>query len=391
MTTALSEIWFRQRPVVLSPDLDPDSALPLSPLEFHRRLPEYSPTPIRDLGDLASELKVEQVLVKDETTRLGLPAFKMLGASWAIYRALLARWPDLDHTWSDIDDLRAQVQAREPISFAAATDGNHGRAVARMATMLGRTATIVVPSSMVRARIDAIESEGAAVEVVEGTYDDAVARSAELASDSCLVISDTAWDGYDQVPRWVIEGYSTMFLELQQQCRLTPSHIFVPMGVGALAAAAVVAARHRMPPATVIGVEPDGAPCVLKSLQKGTLVTVPGPHESIMSGLNCDQPSPIAWPVLAAGLTASISIPDDAAKEAMRILARNDIVAGETGAASLGGLLAITGASDATNLRSRMHLDKRASVLILATEGATDPEAWEKITRRSLERALAKR
>lgn len=389
MSTVISDIWFRQRPVILSPDPDPVSSVPLSPLEFHRRLPGYSATPVHDLPDLASELKIEQVLVKDETSRLDLPAFKMLGASWAIYRSLAARWPDLDHTWGTIDELRAQVQAHETISFAAATDGNHGRAVARMAAMLGCEATIVVPASMVQTRIDAIAGEGAAVEVIEGTYDDAVARSAELASDSCLVISDTAWPGYDRVPRWVIDGYSTMFLELEGQCRFLPSHFFVPMGVGALAAAAIVAARRRMPPATVIGVEPDGAACVLKSLQANTPTTVPGPHESIMAGLNCNQPSPIAWPVLAAGLNASISIPDDAAKEAMRVLARHDIVAGETGAASLGGLLGLAGASDATNLRSRLHLDKRARVLILATEGATDPESWEKITRRSLKKALA--
>ena len=389
MNTAISDIWFRQRPVILSPDLDPVSSVPITPIEFHRRLPGYIPTPVHDLPDLASELKIEQVLVKDETSRLDLPAFKMLGASWAIYRSLADRWPDLSHNWSTIDELRDQVQAHEPISFAAATDGNHGRAVARMAAMLGCDATIVVPAGMVQARIDAIEGEGAKVEIVEGTYDAAVARSAELASASCLVISDTAWPGYDRVPRWVIEGYSTMFLELEEQCRFLPSHFFVPMGVGALAAAAIVAARHRMPPATVIGVEPNSAACVLKSLQHNTPMIAPGPHESIMAGLNCDQPSPIAWPVLAAGLNASVSIPDDAAREAMRALARQDIVVGETGAASLGGLLGIAGASDATNLRSRLHLDKRARVLILATEGATDPAAWEKITRRSLQKALS--
>jgi diaminopropionate ammonia-lyase len=203
------------------------------------------------------------------------------------------------------------------------------------------------------------------------------------------VISDTAWEGYDRVPRWVIEGYSTMFVELGEQCRLLPSHFFVPIGVGALAAAAIVAARHRMPPATVIGVEPESAACVLKSLQANTPTAVPGPHDSIMAGLNCDEPSPVAWPVLAAGLNASVAIPDDAAKEGMKILARAGIVAGETGAASLGGLLGIVESSDSTNLRSRLHLDKRARVLILATEGATDPESWEKITRRSLKKALA--
>ncbi len=389
MTTSISDIWFRQRPVILSPDLDPSSGLPISPIEFHRRLPGYIPTPVHDLEDLASDLKIEQVLVKDETSRLGLPAFKMLGASWAIYRSLAERWPAMKHDWTTIDQLKAQVQAHAPVSFVAATDGNHGRAVARMAAMLGCEATIFVPSNMVPARIDAIREEGAEVIIVEGTYGDAVARSAEMASDKCLVISDTAWDGYDRVPRWVIEGYSTMFVELIEQCRLLPSHFFVPIGVGALAAAAIVAARHRMPPATVIGVEPESAACVLKSLKANAPTAVPGPHESIMSGLNCDEPSPVAWPVLAAGLNASVAIPDDAAKEAMKILARTGIVAGETGAASLGGLLGIVESSDGTNLRSRLHLDKRARVLILATEGATDPESWEKITRRSLKKALA--
>jgi diaminopropionate ammonia-lyase len=312
----------------------------------------------------------------------------MLGASWAIYRSLTERWPAMKHDWATIDELRQQVQAHAPVRFAAATDGNHGRAVARMAKLLGCEATIIVPDSMVKARRDAIRKEGAKVEVVKGTYDEAVARSAELASRDCLVISDTAWDGYDRVPRWVIEGYSTMFREIEEQTRLVPSHFFVPIGVGALAAAAIVAARQRMPPAAVIGVEPEGAACVLKSLKAGGPVAVPGPHESIMAGLNCDSPSPIAWPVLAAGLSAAIAITDDAAKEAMRVLARAGIVAGETGAASLGGLMAMSEAPGGSDLRSRLHLDKRARVLILATEGATDPEAWEKITRRSLAKAL---
>lgn len=388
MSTTMSDIWIRQRPVILSPDPDPVAQLPITPLQFHRRLPDYEPTPLIDLPEIAEELKLEQILVKDETTRLGLPAFKMLGASWAIYRALAERWPALKHDWKTIDELREQVQAHAPVSFAAATDGNHGRAVARMAKMLGCDATIIVPDSMVKARRDAIRKEGAKVEVVKGTYDEAVARSAELASRDCLVISDTAWEGYDQVPRWVIEGYSTMFREIEAQTRLVPSHFFVPIGVGALAAAAIVAARHRMPPAAVIGVEPDQAACVLKSLKAGSPVAVPGPHESIMAGLNCDTPSPIAWPVLAAGLNVAIAISDDAAKEAMRVLARAGIVAGETGAASLGGLMALTEAPNGNDLRSRIHLDKRARVLILATEGATDPEAWEKITRRSLAKAL---
>lgn len=384
MSTTISEIWFRQRPVILSPDLDPVSAIPISPAEFHRRLPGYHPTPLHDLAPVASELKLEQVLVKDESNRLGLPAFKILGASWAIYRSLAERWPDLDHGWATIDELKKQLTGHEKIRFAAATDGNHGRAVAHMAAMLGYKAHIVVPSNMAKARIAAIESEGATVEVVDGSYGDAVARSAELASDTCLVISDTAWPGYETVPRWVIEGYSTMFLELAEQTRFLPSHFFVPMGVGALAAAAIVAARHRMPPATVIGVEPDQSACIMQSLKANTPTVLAGSQDSIMSGLNCDQPSPVAWPVVRAGLNAAITIPDDATLDAMRQLAEHDIVAGETGAASLAGLLGLAHAPDATNLRSRLHLDKRARVLILVTEGATDPESWKSITGRKL-------
>jgi diaminopropionate ammonia-lyase len=384
MSATISDIWFRQRPVILSPDLDPVSSIPISPAEFHRRLPGYHPTPLHDLNPVSNELKLEQVLVKDETSRFGLPAYKILGASWAIYRSLAARWPDLDHRWKTVDELKAQLKDRETISFAAATDGNHGRAVAHMAAMLGYEAHIIVPANMVKARIAAIESEGATVEVIEGGYGDAVARSAELASDSCLVISDTAWPGYDTVPRWVIEGYSTLFLELAEQTRFLPSHFFIPMGVGALAAAAIVAARHRMPPATVIGVEPDQSSCMMQSLKANAPTVVPEPQGSIMSGLIADQPSAVAWPVVRAGLNASITIPDDAARAAMRLLAEQNIIAGETGAASLGGLLGLTQSPDATNLRSRLHLDKRARVLIIVTEGATDPKAWESIVGKKL-------
>src|SRR5665811_377648 len=135
MSTTISDIWFRQRPVILSPELDPVSAVPISPIEFHRRLPGYHPTPLHDLTSVSSELKLEQVLVKDESSRLGLPSFKILGASWAIYRSLAVRWPDLDHGWSTIDELKQQLKSREKIRFATATDGNHGRAVAHMAAV----------------------------------------------------------------------------------------------------------------------------------------------------------------------------------------------------------------------------------------------------------------
>ena len=181
-----------------------------APLAFHQRLDGYAPTPLRRAPELAQALGVGEVLLKDESSRLGLPAFKILGASWAIYRALELR---IDHTfepWQTMMELAQRVAPQRPMTLATATDGNHGRAVAHMAALLGFAARIYVPAGTAQARIDAIASEGATVEVVDGPYDDAVARSARDANDRSLVISDTSWTGYEEVPRWVIDGYSTI-------------------------------------------------------------------------------------------------------------------------------------------------------------------------------------
>jgi pyridoxal-phosphate dependent enzyme len=178
-----------------------------APLDFHRRLPEYAATPLVDAPGLAGALGVGKVWVKDESWRLGLPAFKILGASWAVYRALEQRSGGIGE-WGDVEELRGRLAPLLPLTLAAATDGNHGRAVARMARMLGLGARIFVPADMAPARIEAIRSEGAEVLVVRGTYDEAVARSAEEADGRCLVISDTSWPGYEDVDalgdRWLL-------------------------------------------------------------------------------------------------------------------------------------------------------------------------------------------
>ncbi|MBA2277329.1 MAG: pyridoxal-phosphate dependent enzyme, partial [Chloroflexia bacterium] len=270
-------------------------------LAFHRRLPGYAVTPLHDVPALTRTLGVGQVLVKDESRRLGLPAFKMLGASWAVYRALRERLPDLGDDWADVAELRQRVAPLRPLTLAAATDGNHGRAVARMARLIGFDAAIFVPAGTARARIDAIAGEGVIVEVVPGTYDDAVRRSAEGMGAHRLVISDTAWPGYETIPRWVIEGYGTIFAELDEQLTARslppPEVVAVQMGVGALAAATIAAAGEMRPRPRIVGVEPATAACVLASLRAGHPVTVPEPNRSIMVGLNCDQPSPVAWPI----------------------------------------------------------------------------------------------
>jgi diaminopropionate ammonia-lyase len=337
---------------------------------FHRRLPGYEPSRIVDAPDLARELGLAALSVKDESHRLGLPSFKILGASWAVYQLLAGR---LGHEpeWGDFDDLRRALGPLGPLMLVAATDGNHGRAVAHMARLLGYPARIFVPIGTAAARIDAIEGEGAPVTVVDGSYDDAVRASAALASDDVLVVSDTSWEGYTEVPKTVIDGYETIFAEADEQLPTAPEVVVVPMGVGALAAAT---AHHYANRATVVVVEPLSAACGLESAVAGRPVEVPPPHDSIMAGLNCGMVSIIAWPAVAAGADVFVAVDDGAAEAAMRDLAAIGIVAGETGAASLAGLRAVVDAG-APDLRGRR-------VLILCTEGATDPVAYRRIVGR---------
>ncbi len=213
------------------------------PLEFHRRFPHYGPTPLLSAPRLAARLGLGQVLIKCERARLGLMSFKILGASWASYRAVVEHIGRQPEPWQTVEELAASLSPLRPFALAAATDGNHGKAVARMARLLGFDARIFVPEGTAPARIEAISAEGASVTVVTGDYEDAVACSAEEAGPRCLVISDTSWPGYEQVPRWVIEGYSTMFWEVDDRLdaagRAAPDVVVVPVGVGALAAATV--------------------------------------------------------------------------------------------------------------------------------------------------------
>lgn len=351
--------------------------------EFHRRLPGYAPSPVVDLPGVAQLLDVEKVTAKIETSRYGLPAFKILGASWAIYRELCRRIPGLESRWSTLADLRRETESLGGITFVAATDGNHGRAVAHMASLLGQQSHILVPAGMAPARIRGIESEGATVTVIDGTYDDAIATSARMADDTHLVISDTSWEGYSDVPLDVVDGYSTIFTEVEDQLPDLPTHLVVQMGVGSLGTAAIRAAMKW--DAKVVSVEPDGADAILASLREKRPVEVPGPHTSIMAGLNCGAPSQIVWDELWTGIDLAVAIPDDAAREAMRVLADAGIVAGETGAAGLGGILALAEMDDWQATRKSLKLSPRSHILLLITEGATDPAAWEEITGRTLE------
>ena len=350
------------------------------PLTFHRSMPGYEPTPLISTPELARRVGVASLVVKDQSRCLGLPAFKIIGASWAVNCALAERLglPPAP----TFAALLERAESVRPLKLVTATDGNHGRAVAHMAALLGLEAAIYVPAGTVQARIDAIEGEGARLEVVPGSYDDAVTRAAEDAGEQRLVVSDTSWPGYEHIPRAVIDGYATILHEIDEQLDQgglpQPDVALVQCGVGALAAAVGAHYRGGEGP-TLVSVEPGDAACMLESLAAGRIVTVPGPHRSIMAGLNCGTLSLVAWPLLAGTYDLCITVDDERAREAMRLLAHAGIESGESGAAGLAGLLAICSAPELAEPRERFGIGAATNVLVFSTEGATDPEAFARI------------
>ncbi len=269
---------------------------------------------------------------------------------------------------------RACAPPSPGLELVAATDGNHGRAVARVARMSGLGATILVPRGTVAARIAAIESEGATVEVVDGSYDDAVRLSAEMAGPKRLVLSDTSWPGYEDVPHWVIEGYATIFEEVDAQSGGdVPGLAVVPIGVGALAAAT---ARRLARHSRLAGVEPSTAACMLESVRAGRMTEVPGPHHSIMAGLNAGVPSPVAWPSVRDGFDVLCAVDDHVAVDGMKTLADLGLEAGECSGGSVGATALLMADERA---RDALEADESTTVLVLLTEGVTDPDAYARL------------
>ncbi len=371
------------------PSLEAEAQTGPIPIDFHRLMPGYAETPLLDCPRIAARLGVARVLVKDESSRLGLPSFKMLGASWAVASAIQREWLDGTVRILSPEAIRAAIPQPESRRLVAATDGNHGRGVARMAKLLGLACTIFVPHGTARSRIADIQSEGATVNVVDGSYDDAIVIAAREADDRTLVISDTSWDGYFETPRSVGAGYSTLFREIDDACVRAevgqPTVVVLQAGVGSFAAAGLTHyrgdARQTAVPRTVI-VEPLTANCLMASARAGELTEVPGPHNSTMAGLNCGVGSRLAWPVVQAAADVFVAIDDAGANAAIRLLADSGVVAGESGAAGLGGLLAIIDSGDPEE-RTRVGLDPEAIVLIVNTEWATDPVNYEKVVGRT--------
>ena len=324
-------------------------------LTFHRSLDGYAPTPVVDLPALAGELGVGRLLVKDESARLGLPAFKALGASWAVHQVV-------------------EHRAGAPGTLVTATDGNHGRAVARFARMRGQDARIFVPRGVGAPAIAAIEGEGAPVTRVDGTYDDAVAAAAQAARENDWdLVQDTAWDGYHQVPAWIVDGYGTLLVELDAQAEALGAApidlVIVPTGVGSLLQAVVAHCRTHPGGPAVVAVEPDVAACIGPSLAAGHPVTVETGITS-MAGLNCGTLSPMAWPYIQQGLDAAVTVSDQQAADAAERLAHDGVGAGPCGAASLAALRVVVDGAAGRARCAHLGLGPDSTVALLVTEAA---------------------
>ena len=319
---------------------------------------------------VAAELGVGRVFVKDESARMGLAAFKVLGASWAVHQVLSRR------------------DAAGPVTLMAATDGNHGRALAWMARLVGQRAHVFVPSGVHPTAVAAIAAEGAQVTEITGTYDDAVRLAAKAAREpDAELVQDAGWPGYEEVPGWIVDGYSTLFGEVDEQLAAAgatgtagaataagtagPALVAIPAGVGSLAQAAIIHYRSRpgSDAPSLLTVEPGSAAGVLASLVRGELGTV-ATGETIMSGLNCGTPSKLAWPYLRDGLDAAVAVANSEAAVAARDLAGYGIPAGPCGGAALAGVRAALTGEGAQSRRAALALDSGGTVVLLSTEGS---------------------
>lgn len=345
-------------------------------------------SPLKSLDNLSTLLGLGNIWVKDESQRLTLNSFKVLGGSYAVYTYLQDRLgiKDQEKFFAALSEP-AMADRLKGITFAAATDGNHGRGVAWAAAKLGCPSVIYVHESTSPVRIRAIESYGAEVSIVKGTYDDAVRQiRADAEKNGWQVIADTSWPGYEEIPIRVMQGYTTMFSEIQEQLAsqgfISPTHIFIQAGVGSLAAASI--GYYRMlfgtdAPISVV-VEPASAACIFASAQadNGGPHSFPGNLNTIMAGLSCGEPNPIAWDILRDCTEYFVISPDYVAAKGMRVYAtplRDDpfILSGESGAVTLGALMFIMQNPEYAGLKEELGLGPDSRVLLINTEGNTDP------------------
>lgn len=362
---------------------------------FHESIPEYCETPLVSLNGLAKFLGLGRICVKDESYRFGLNAFKALGGSFAISRYIAARIgrPISELSYGELVSAETKALTGE-ITFFSATDGNHGRGVAWAARALGQKAVIMMPKGSQPARFEKIRAEGALTTIEELNYDDCVRKAAKAAAETAggVLIQDTAWEGYEEIPAWIMQGYGTMAAEADEQFCAgegdAPTHVFVQAGVGSLAGAVVGYFCNRYPdnPPAFAVVESDQADCLYRSAcaGDGRVRTVGGDMRTIMAGLACGEPNVAAWRILREKVSAFVSVSDDTAADGMRILGAPlpgdpRVISGESGAATLGFLYALMRRGELAPLRDILKIGADSRILLFSTEGATDPENYRRV------------
>ena len=358
--------------------------------KFHQRLPGYTPTPLRELDSLAKEFSLSKIVVKDESYRFGLNAFKMLGGVYAIAR-LLCEELGIDIDDCDFDKLNEHIDQK--LTFATATDGNHGRGVAWAAKQLGQNAVVYMPKGSATERVNNIRALGAECIVTDLNYDDTVRLIVEKSEkNGWKVVQDTAWEGYEKIPTWIMQGYSTIAIEAMEQVTeqniAKPTHVILQAGVGAMAGGVLGCLAEQLGATNLkaIIVEPNQADCIYRSgvSQSGEMVNVDGELSTIMAGLACGEPNPLSWDILRNCASHFVSCEDKLAALGMRVLANpmeNDprIISGESGAIGLGLLAALYYSKDRESLMTTLELNADSVVLIISTEGDTDAEHYRDV------------
>lgn len=369
---------------------------------FHQSFPQYTTTPLAKLDQMADFLGLGELYIKDESYRFGLNAFKVLGGSFAMARYIAKE------TGRDVSELPYSVLTSDALreefgqaTFFTATDGNHGRGVAWAANKLRQKAVVHMPIGTTQTRLENIRKEGAKVDITDMNYDDCVRLAAKEAAETPrgVVVQDTAWDGYEEIPAWIMQGYGTMASEASEQLRANgverPTHVFVQAGVGSLAGAVVGYFTNLYPdnPPIFVVVEADVAACLYKGAKAGDggIRIVDGDMQTIMAGLACGEPNTISWDILKNHVNTFVAAPDWVAAKGMRMLAapiKGDpqVTSGESGAAPFGVLSCIMTMDEYKELRKQLSLNKDSRVLLFSTEGDTDPERYKNIVWNGLEK-----
>ena len=357
---------------------------------FHKSFPMYAPTPLAHLPETAKLLGLGDLFVKDESYRFGLNAFKVLGGSFAIGNYLAGKLgKDISQvSYEMLISPETKAKLGE-LTFVTATDGNHGRGVAWTANQFQQKSVVYMPKGSAQERLDNIRAEGSDASITELNYDDAVRLASRQSEEQgWILVQDTAWDGYEDIPTWIMQGYGTMGLEAFEQLGEKPTHIFLQAGVGSMAGAiaGLFASLYGEDRPTIVIVEPNKADCVFRTAQAndGALHFVTGDMDTIMAGLACGEPCSIGWNVLRNYADHFISCPDYVAAKGMRILGNpagkdDRVVSGESGASCFGCVAEIMTNPELTHIREQLGLNQTSKVLFFSTEGDTDRQNYRSI------------